>query len=674
MIPGQYLGVCMFDPSPYSRVEAVAIAEAGAWRQYSDWSAALPPEGKAFAPQLPSFHAQDLLTFRLIHNERAETGRDHRLVSEPGRAIEILDYRLVDPETARRVLVEEGIPIRSRLRPEVVVALRDGLCVVLRMERHPDGVREVAVMAGLDELPMHALDPRIFGSDLVTGRLLSIPNATVGPRVGLVNWCRDADFLSSILRRLRRAIQTGAEGAPVTRNQIPQLVSYLGRARLAPADGEDLEATTTRLSNFADRLSGRFEALEGLADAVAELRPVADRLAEREAEFETEIRARLERVVRADLEAGHADLLAAKETAAEEAECSRSEAIAARADADGAQDALDAVRSALSEALSSLGIAVSEAVASGGEGAVGLAERLERRLADAGLRAELRPGPTAPWARVEAGEGVSAVWSDFPAAMKTAAGHFGFAPEELVFADVAARSGRVVALPEDEAASFVRCLASVLTGGAWARHMLDPSVLSPDDLWRRPGTAEPTTFATAWTAARLDARRFRIVLLDGLSRTPLDLWVPAFAEALNEGSRPDNLLVFASYGPRLLDPERVWRGAAQALAGFDPAPRTRANAASLGAALGRALPTTWFDAETIEVLSDGDVLAQLSGLPESVDSEAVRRALAAVRVSCVHPDLAAARVAAIFCETGELPTVMKRGAARLVTALDPRTS
>ena len=62
----------------------------------------------------------------------------------------------------------------------------------------------------------------------------------------------------------------------------------------------------------------------------------------------------------------------------------------------------------------------------------------------------------------------------------------------------------------------VRAYASAMSCGDIVRRALDPSILCADDLWRQPAGRSPTAFANAWAAASLDARRFRVVLLDGL--------------------------------------------------------------------------------------------------------------------------------------------------------------
>lgn len=664
-----YIGSCLFEPKPFSRVEPIVVAEDGAWRRYRDWTIAFPPEGRVFAPHLVGFHQDDLVMFQAAPNERIEGGRDHCVVSAPQRPVELLDYRDVDPEVARRALVEEGIARSGTTERQVVVALRDRLCVALRLERHPDGRRDVAATHGLEELPVHTLDPRVFAGDRIRERLFTVPDVTVGNQTGLVNWSLDSDFLKSILNRLRRA---AGDGFPFSRAQIEQVVKVLARARLAPSNGEDLRAVTARLSAFSQSLEDRVASFDELVDVVAELRPVSEGLSDRRQRLEAELRAEIGPRIRRELEAEHAGLVRSRDELIAEAEALARAVEQARADAEVARADVAIVKAALGEEL----LAAQRELAGGSAESLAIAEaageRLARRLSE---RPEIWPQRAPPWARVNEGASEELSWGKFSERLKQAAEQFGFAFEDLVWADVAARAGRMVVVSDREAEAIVRCHAAVLAGGVFVRHLLDPAVISADDLWRRPGTDEPTALAFAWTAARLDPRRYRIVLLDGLQRTPLDLWAPALIAALEGPERPENLLVFASYGAGMLDPARGWGDIAEVAVAIEPTPRARLNAELLAGAVGRTTPMSRFDAGQVDGPAEAELLKFLTEIPEGASAAAARRSLAAVRAAWpLLTDMDLTQVARALGAADDLPEAIRRGAEMARTALGPSSN
>ena len=664
-----YIGSCLFEPKPFSRVEPVVVAEDGAWRRYRDWTVAFPPEGRVFAPHLVGFHQDELVMFQVAPNERIEGGRDHCVVSAPQRPVELLDYRDVDPEVARRALVEEGIARGATAERKVVVALRDGWCLPLRLERHPDGRRDVAVTHGLEELPVHTLDLRVFAGDRIRERLFTVPGATVGNQTGVVNWSLDSDFLKSILNRLRRA---AGDGFPFSRAQIEQVVKVLARARIAPSNGEDLRAVTARLSALAQSLEDRVASFDELVDVVAELRPVSDGLSERRQTLEAELRAEIGPLIRRELEAEHAELVQSRDELIAEAAALAHAVEQARADAEAARADVAVVKAELGEQLLAAQGLLAGGAAKSLPRAEAAGEQLAARLSQ---QPEIWPKRAPPWARFNEGASEELAWGKFPERLKQAAEQFGFAFEDLAWADVAARSGRLVIVSDREAEAVVRCQAAVLTGGVFVRHLLDPAVISADDLWRRPGTDEPTPLAFAWTAARLDPRRYRIVLLDGLQRSPLDLWAPALIAALEAPERPENLVVFASYGARMLDPARGWADIAEVAVAIEPTPRARLNAELLAGAVGRTTPVSRFDAGQVDGPAEAELFEFLTEIPKRASAATARRALTAVRAA--WPLLGVmdlTQVARALGAAEDLPEAIRRGAEMARISLGPSSN
>ena len=94
-------------------------------------------------------------------------------------------------------------------------------------------------------------------------------------------------------------------------------------------------------------------------------------------------------------------------------------------------------------------------------------------------------------------------------------------------------------------------------GGHFLRHVLDPSMISLDDLWRQPPALAPTALARAWAFATTHPRHYVSVMFDGIGRTSLDLWLPSLVEEASSTRRPANLLLFASLGGVIIERPRI---------------------------------------------------------------------------------------------------------------------
>lgn len=69
----------------------------------------------------------------------------------------------------------------------------------------------------------------------------------------------------------------------------------------------------------------------------------------------------------------------------------------------------------------------------------------------------------------------------------------------------------------------------------------DPTLISLDDLWSRPGSGMPTLFASAAEAARDHGAV--IVVIRGIERSGARFWMPALVDALRSGGLPRGLFV-----------------------------------------------------------------------------------------------------------------------------------
>lgn len=111
-------------------------------------------------------------------------------------------------------------------------------------------------------------------------------------------------------------------------------------------------------------------------------------------------------------------------------------------------------------------------------------------------------------------------------------------------------SGELPFLTGAEAMPFLRIMESVLCPGRLVAIEADPTLISIEDLWARPGSGAPTLLASASVAAQTGAV---LVVIKGVERSGARFWVPALREALGAGGLPRGLLVCCTVGDPKLD-------------------------------------------------------------------------------------------------------------------------
>ena len=616
-----FIGSCVFEPRPYTRVEPLAIAEEGAWRVYDQWKDVLPDEGRVFSPRSPGFAVGELFGFSVETNERVDANRPDRFVLSTFSKLEqVLDFRSITSERARQVIVEHGLESLSRGSDRVVVALQDGTCSVVTMVRHPVTNRWVATLAGLEGLAVHAFNAAVFDGDDLDGRRFAVPGVTVGERIGSLDWRPDSEFLETVLKRLRK-IASGADPFPLHRAQLSSLLAYLSRAELMPSAAEDLSRMKDRLTTVTEDLTANAQTLDKLVDLLCDLKSVKDSLSgeieRRRNQLEAEIRAELELKVRAAL-----DLELQTATEAHDrlnAEAAQTQVLVeerrqATADLEVAYDGLINI---LRDQLVGFRGTLEGLPAERQDQVDAIFRRIGEQLRSVAPGVELTPGQSAPWTRIPSIKVALEPWDRGARNLRNAGKQWGYAFEDLACADMAARAGALVLLRSDLASEFCRCYASALAGGNVARQVLDPAVLSLNDLWRLPPSSAPTAFSLAWAAATTEPRRYQILLLDGLERTPLDLWLPSLLDELRSARRPDNLLVFGAFGDRILDRDRVPSDLSGLVVPVVPVPLAGISGEALSRASGAASPASALDATTAPHPKRSDLLEVLEDLPQA---------------------------------------------------------
>lgn len=107
-------------------------------------------------------------------------------------------------------------------------------------------------------------------------------------------------------------------------------------------------------------------------------------------------------------------------------------------------------------------------------------------------------------------------------------------------------SGELPILYGADALDFARVAGEVLSPGRTGIMRADPTFMSIEDVWARPGSGVPTIMAAA-SAASATGGSVLIAVTD-VERSGTRFWVPALADLLRSPARPRGLLVFAVAG------------------------------------------------------------------------------------------------------------------------------
>lgn len=102
-------------------------------------------------------------------------------------------------------------------------------------------------------------------------------------------------------------------------------------------------------------------------------------------------------------------------------------------------------------------------------------------------------------------------------------------------------SGEVPVLSGDDVADLLRVAETIICPGRAVTIEADPTMISVDDLWARPGSGMPTLLAAAADAAK-DGGAV-LVVIRGIERSAARYWLPALADALRNGGLPRGLFI-----------------------------------------------------------------------------------------------------------------------------------
>lgn len=109
-------------------------------------------------------------------------------------------------------------------------------------------------------------------------------------------------------------------------------------------------------------------------------------------------------------------------------------------------------------------------------------------------------------------------------------------------------AGELPLLTGGDAHGLLKVAEALLCPGRSASIEADPTIISVDDLWSRPGSGAPTALAAAANAA--EGGGATLVIIRGIERSGARIWHPALADALRAGALPRGLLIACVVGDR----------------------------------------------------------------------------------------------------------------------------
>jgi hypothetical protein len=106
-------------------------------------------------------------------------------------------------------------------------------------------------------------------------------------------------------------------------------------------------------------------------------------------------------------------------------------------------------------------------------------------------------------------------------------------------------SGGVPIITGPEADDVLEILSSMLAGGAMTAFDCDPTVISYEDLWRRPGSGTLTTLGLGLSDAQ-ETRNVRLCAVRRSELSPSQFWIETLRRAARQRSLPKEFLLCVS--------------------------------------------------------------------------------------------------------------------------------
>ncbi|MDT3322027.1 hypothetical protein Q4Q52_20030 [Shewanella sp. SP1S2-4] len=559
MLDEVYLGKSVrdYNSGSKSQIEALAKESGGYWVISDSFKYDLPPNGTAFAYDfsLRWIKSDQLITFKVQPNSQIKGDSYDQFVVDPrAKPVRcILDYRKKGGmEFARYQCLEVGFSVDAIDSEEVIIAISDEECLVVHLTLDQATNRYVSRSG---TITVSSLNPMIFKSDRINERLYEVPDKTVLEALYDLPWKFDQDLLSDLLDALRKSDSNG-----LSKNKRDELVSVFTRAKNLADEHTDMAYLAAWLPSFCNRLDTYVDVPIRIAETLTQIEPVKQQLEETRCKVENSLREELEPHVRLQLEDSHHELKQVLEDTRRQLKLVSEELISKKEEAERLEATLTHLGEELLGQIQRLNPVLGVENDLVDKDFEQLLNGLRSVLGDYARHLSPRYVQIPPWSLAQvASTSEHITFSQIPERLNKVARDAGILSESMSLFDTGARSGALVILPQVQAEVMVQAYARAVSRGDFVRVPLGPSVLQLDDLWVHPAKDQPTGFAYAWLEAENNPDQVQLVWLDGLHRSPMDLWLPSLIGVLHSDKRPTNLLVVASIEHDQLDADRVWK-------------------------------------------------------------------------------------------------------------------
>ena len=565
MVDTLYLGYADYVPQAHTRITCVAKATEGKWERGDDFSKDLPPIGKVFAVNISWAKLHQPIAITAMPNPRQVNNddRDRLIVDQALPVRQVMDFRQSGMEGARSALLEKGIVRTAPYSKDLIAAVSDDQCVVVELSEHPVTGKLVAPSG---TVKIFEFNPQIFEGDTFDGQFLEVPGRTVGDFQEKTDWHLDQDLLDFVLKRLKRFDEQGP-----SRSERERILVVLNRASALVQEAPDLQYLQDWLGSYISRTGRGLEAAPAIAAQLAELSPVQDELELIRERTINELRHEIESEVRREVERGLETLYLQKKKAEDDLSAQKEKINNLQSECDTVSSDIVRFRQQLLKEVGEVNAVLGNTENQDSVNFQEVVQRLSESLGSSSYLLQPTDHSLPPWGCIQQEKHTRFIpFPEFSARLATDAKQAGLEADDIMLMVTALRSGVLTVLPQDAAEVMVPLLANAATGGEFVRQPLGPGTLNLDDIWTEPVRGALTGFSRAWIAALRNSERFYLVWLDGLQRTPVDMWLPSLVGALTSQHRPKNLLVMASICTPLLDRERKWPNFEKACVPLNP--------------------------------------------------------------------------------------------------------
>lgn len=554
----RHLGVCVHVGSNFAKIAPKFILSGDEWTPITDAQTDYPPEGTVFCPGFEMMNAEpeSCWEFSVKPNDRLDPDdRHHR----SGRRLnEVIAYDVVRAkpvvdlshhatiEEARQWLVELGIDQPLRAGETVFIKFNGDVWAQMEMEED-EGLWRPAMKVDLENVALWKTSKPAPIAPYDAGFFLP-SSFSLETQVRKVDLTTDAMFAKELPRRLRQLLGD----VPVDDQDILSGTTDRGRvqvfvkaAEIIPSRHEHLVTFNERLRAFATQLDRNVDIVEEIFRTIRDQPAVAQSIQREVGHLADEARDRIKKDITADVAANwerdNACLVEKRQKLTSELEILDDRNRTAIGKLADTKKKAEAIQRGITDVVDGLRVVLDRAPKRSSERARLIAEHVEKLLG--GGRNILIPAELPPWSSGTSIDAKEIGLRDLAGSIETTSKVHGFESSDIMSFDVLVRSGEPVLLAGPDRDAFLSAYASAVTGAMIRRMPLDFGIIGVDDLWRQPGTGQPTAFAHAWVAARSRPDTPVLIVLDEVQATSGWTWISPFNAYLAAEERPRNLLI-----------------------------------------------------------------------------------------------------------------------------------